>query len=155
MITRDGKVRVSAKGIVISGGRLLLTRARDRAGTYYLLPGGGQRNGETLHQAVVRECLEETGALVKPGEPRYVRDYVAANHEFSARTAGFHQVEIMFLCALVKRAGRADAPDRGQTGAAWVPLKKLGKIRLYPSVLKILLAPAGNPRGPVYLGDIN
>ena len=62
------KVRVSAKAIIIRKGKLLLLRARDRAGIYYLLPGGGQNNGETLHEALVREFLEEPGGA--PARPR-------------------------------------------------------------------------------------
>jgi 8-oxo-dGTP pyrophosphatase MutT (NUDIX family) len=155
MLTRDRKVRVSAKAIVARNGRLLLMRARDAAGSYYLLPGGGQRPGETLHEALVRECLEETGMLVSPGKPRYIRDYIAARHEFARVNRGFHQVEIMFECAFVRRAGRAHAPDQAQTGAEWVPFSRLGRIRLYPSLLKILIAPDGRLRGPMYLGDSN
>lgn len=155
MLTRDGKVRLSAKALVVRDGRLLLMRARDGAGGYYLLPGGGQKRGETLHEALVRECLEETGVLVAPGKPRYIRDYIAARHEFAAVNRGFHQVEIMFECAFVRKAGRAHAPDRSQTGAEWVPCSRLGRIRLYPSLLKILIAPDGRLRGPVYLGDSN
>lgn len=155
MLTRDKKVRISAKALVMRGGRLLLMRARDRAGAYYLLPGGGVKNGETLRGALVRECLEETGMLVSPGEPRYIRDYIAANHEFAGVNRGFHQVEIMFECAFVRRAGKAHAPDQSQTGAEWVPLARLGKIRLYPSLLKILISPTGRLRGPRYLGDSN
>ena len=155
MPTRDRKVRISAKALVIRGGRLLLMRARDRDGAYYLLPGGGQKGGETLHDALVRECLEETGVLVLPGQPRYIRDYIAARHEFAPVNRGFHQVEIMFECAFVRKAGRAHAPDASQTGAEWVSLSRLGRIRLYPSLLKILIAPDGRLRGPVYLGDSN
>lgn len=150
-----GQVRISAKAIIIRNGALLLMRARDRQGAYYLLPGGGQRRGETLHEALVRECLEETGVLVRPLQPRHIRDYVAANHEFARWDRDFHQVEVMFDCEFVRKAGKAHAPDKRQTGSAWVPLARLGGVRLYPSVLKILLAPAGRPRGPVYLGDIN
>ncbi|HCC48054.1 MAG TPA: NUDIX hydrolase [Elusimicrobia bacterium] len=155
MISRDKKVRISAKAIIIQDGRLLLMRARGREGAYYLLPGGGQKNGETLHGALVRECLEETGMLVKPGRPRYIRDYVAKNHEFARWDKDFHQVEIMFSCKFEKKAGKPHAPDNRQTGFSWVPLARLGRIRLYPSILKILISPAGKLRGPVYLGDIN
>ena len=35
-------------------------------GEYYSLPGGGQHTYETLHEAVIRECLEETGYCVIP-----------------------------------------------------------------------------------------
>lgn len=155
MITRDRKVRISAKAIVVREGRLLLMKGRDRSGTYYLLPGGGQQPGETLSEALTRECAEETGFLVKPLRPRYIRDYIADNHEFARQDRGFHQVEIMFSCRLLRKLGRPHAPDGNQTGFAWVPLSRLGKVRLYPSVLKILLTPSGRPRGPVYLGDIN
>ncbi|MGD9641206.1 MAG: NUDIX domain-containing protein [Elusimicrobiales bacterium] len=155
MTKRGGTVRISAKAIVIRNGRLLLMRARDRHGVYYLLPGGGQRPGETLHEAVTRECLEETGVLVAPGEPRHIRDYVGARHEFAREDRGFHQVEIMFDCDFVKKVGKARLPDPGQTGAEWVSLRRLGSVRLYPSLLKILLSPDGKRRGRIYLGDSN
>lgn len=155
MPPRTRGVRISAKAIVIRDGRLLLMRAKDRQGTYYLLPGGGQRAGETLHEAVVRECLEETGTLVQPAQPRYIRDYVGSRHEFARWDKGFHQVEIMFPCAFVRRVGGPRRPDPGQTGAQWIPLRRLGAVRLYPSLLKILISPDGGLRGPVYLGDSN
>ncbi|OGR74824.1 MAG: hypothetical protein A2X32_07925 [Elusimicrobia bacterium GWC2_64_44] len=155
MITRGKNVRISAKAILIRKGRVLLMRARDRQGVYYLLPGGGQRHGETLHEALVRECLEETGVLVRPLEARYIRDYIAGHHEFAASDGAFHQVEIMFLCEFVKKTGRPRRPDKNQTGSSWVLLSRLAKVRLYPSVLKPLLGPAGQLRGPVYLGDVN
>jgi 8-oxo-dGTP pyrophosphatase MutT (NUDIX family) len=155
MITKDRKVRISAKAITIRNKKVLLMRARDRAGVYYLLPGGGQRNGETLHETLVRECIEETGVLVQPGEPRYIRDYVARNHEFAKYDKDFHQVEIMFPCTFVKKVGEQHEPDARQTGASWVSTARLGRIRLYPSLLKILIAPDGRLRGPLYLGDSN
>ncbi len=155
MITRDKKVRLSAKALVVRDGRLLLMRARDRWGTYYLLPGGGQKNGETLADALRRECLEETGVLAEPLRPRYIRDYVGKNHEFARWDKGFHQVEIMFVCRYEGKKRTARVPDLRQTGAVWMPLARLEKIRLYPSVLKSLILPAGRFRGPVYLGDVN
>ena len=155
MITRDRKVRLSAKAIVIRGGRLLLMRAKDRWGTYYLLPGGGQKNGETLHDALRRECLEETGVAAEPLRPRYIRDYVGRNHEFARWDKDFHQVEIMFLCRYEGKKRTARRPDVRQTGAAWLPLERLAKIRLYPSALKKLILPSGRLSGPVYLGDVN
>ncbi|MDD5210139.1 MAG: NUDIX domain-containing protein [Elusimicrobiales bacterium] len=156
MTLKNKKVRISAKAIIIRKGKLLLMRARDRSGVYYLLPGGGQNNGETLHEALVRECLEETGILVRPGVPRYIRDYVAKNHEFSAADKGFHQVEVMFLCEYIKRVkGGTRELDARQTGVSWIPLKKLGTIKLYPSPLKTLIGPTGRLSGQIYLGDSN
>ncbi len=155
MITRDGKVRVSAKAILVRDGKLLLMRGKDRSGAYYLLPGGGQRAGETLREALTRECAEETGILVRPGRVRYVRDYIARNHEFAEWDRDFHQVEVMFVCTFVRRLGRPREPDASQTGFRWLPLGRLRAARFYPAVLKGLISGDGRMRGPVYLGDVN
>ena len=134
----------------------MLMKARNRAGEYYLLPGGGQKNGENLTETLKRECLEETGAEVIPGELRYVRDYISDNHEFATVDPGFHQVELMFSCRFrrVRKNARRE-PDNRQTGSEWVPLNALGKIRIYPSVLKRLISRSGKLTGPIYLGDVN
>lgn len=131
-------------------------KARDRMGEYYLLPGGGQRNGETLREAARRECLEETGAEVKPLELRFVRDYIAANHEFAGEDGSFHQVELMFSARFLRlRRGARLVPDSRQTGHEWVPLASLPRIRLYPSALRRRIKKDGTLSGPVYLGDAN
>jgi 8-oxo-dGTP diphosphatase len=149
-------VRNSAKAIIIRDGRLLLTVNDDGEGPFYLLPGGGQRPGEPLPEGLRRECREEIGAEIIVGELRYVRDYIAANHEFAAEDAGAHQVEYMFLCRLPDGAEPADGhePDSMQVGVEWVPLEGLASCRFYPAAMRPLLAGAC-VEGPVYLGDIN
>ena len=52
-IIRDGKV-------------LIVRRARPPARGVFTLPGGGVEAGETLHEAVIREVLEETGLVIAP-----------------------------------------------------------------------------------------
>jgi ADP-ribose pyrophosphatase YjhB (NUDIX family) len=52
-IIRDGKV-------------LIVRRARPPARGVFTLPGGGVEAGETLHEAVAREVLEETGLVIEP-----------------------------------------------------------------------------------------
>jgi 8-oxo-dGTP diphosphatase len=52
-IVRDGKV-------------LIVRRARPPARGVFTLPGGGVEAGETLHEAVAREVLEETGLVIEP-----------------------------------------------------------------------------------------
>jgi ADP-ribose pyrophosphatase YjhB (NUDIX family) len=158
-------VRISAKAIVVVDGRILLLRHLDADGDWYSLPGGGQRHGETLPEAVERECMEETGLRVEMGRLVFVRDYIAANHEFAHEDAGAHQVELMFECSLVggeqqapggKPGGpRGESPDDMQTGVEWVDLSSLDDLRLYPRAVAAAL-PNGVPgHGPVYLGDVN
>jgi ADP-ribose pyrophosphatase YjhB (NUDIX family) len=53
---------VSAKAVVVVNGRLLLLKRRDAEGDWHSLPGGGQMHGETVAEAIQRECLMQTGA---------------------------------------------------------------------------------------------
>jgi 8-oxo-dGTP diphosphatase len=153
------QIRVSAKAVIVSGGRVLLCRNVDELGDWYCLPGGGQRRGETLVEAVRRECLEEIGTDVEVGRLLFVRDYIAWNHEFAATDPETHQVELMFACAVPTgyEPGSGATPDGRQTGVEWLVISSLGARRIHPSGLRELLAKvsAGEVASPVYLGDAN
>ena len=150
--------RNSCKAVVFGEGSVLLTRNADAMGDFFLLPGGGQRFGETLHEAVMRETAEETGWLVEPGRLMLVRDYIGSNHCFAGEDGDVHQVELMFAA---EPRGRMDdwkpEPDAWQTGVDWLELSALDGVRVYPSVLSKLLPQLalGSYRGPVYIGDVN
>ncbi|MBN2566294.1 MAG: NUDIX domain-containing protein [Candidatus Eisenbacteria bacterium] len=150
-------VRVSVKAIVLVDGCILLARHRDRHGDWYSLPGGGQEHGETVEEAVRRECLEETGFRIRLGPLMFVRDYIAAHHEFADEDQGAHQVELMFHCQLLDEeqdlAGRVF--DQMQTGVEWIELSRLATCRLYPQAVARILANGLPTGGPVYLGDVN
>jgi 8-oxo-dGTP pyrophosphatase MutT (NUDIX family) len=152
------RLRNSAKAIIIRDGHLLATRHVDADGDWYLLPGGGQEPGETLVEAVRRECREETGALIEVCDLKLVREYIGRNHEFAEEDADAHQVEFMFECRLrgsSYQPALGGTPDISQIGVVWLPLPDLTSSRLYPSVLRTLLA-SGVPDGPpIYLGDVN
>jgi len=148
------KVRISAKAIIIQDGHLLVIRNRDSSGDWYTLPGGGQERGETLTAALNRECLEEIGSGVTVGRIRFVRDYIAKNHEFAAEDDS-HQVEVMFECQLTSAPGLGAKPDSMQTGVEWLELRDLSNHRLYPKALQRLLSGDAPVDGPLYLGDVN
>ena len=151
-------IRNSAKAIIIEDGRILLTRNRDKNGTFYLLPGGGQRHGESLAEAVERECMEELGVRVFVGDLLLVRDYISAHHEFADEDGGLHQVELMFRCRILEGEAHAgETPDDWQTGVEWVEMSELREIRLYPSALVEPLQRIARGENPEvrYLGDVN
>ena len=147
-------VRLSVKAIIIRQGRLLVLKCRDHEGVWYALPGGGQQVGETVIEALRRECLEELGCQVRIGPLRFIRDYISKNHEFAATDPDAHQVELMFECELESEPSLATQPDTMQEGFAWLEVSRLEGFRLYPRVLKKELR-STEKNGVLYLGDVN
>ncbi|MCX5973400.1 MAG: NUDIX domain-containing protein [Coprothermobacterota bacterium] len=150
-------IRNSAKAIIIDGGQLLAIKQYDVEGDWYTLPGGGQHPGETLVEALRRECREELGVGVEVGPLRHIREYIGANHEFAVEDADAHQVEFMFECVLLADPFTSEPilPDERQVGIAWLPLADLASYRLYPKELRAVLAHGIDPDARIYLGDTN
>lgn len=154
------KPRNSVKAVIIHEGAVLLTVNRDQWGEFLLLPGGGQRFGEDMVEALHRECREELGCEVLVGDLIGARDYIGAHHEFAEYDADFHQVEMFFRVDLAPgceaRLGPLadDEGDWAQTGIAWVPLADLPGRRIYPAALREWLPSLPEPQKR-YLGDVN
>jgi len=150
-------VRNSAKAIIIADGKLLAIKNVTEGTVWYLLPGGGQNHGETLVEALKRECVEEASIEIEVSDIVFVRDYISMNHEFAEEDNGAHQVEFMFECSIkgnTQPVKGAEA-DPWQTGVGWLPLNRLQEYSLYPSQLRKLLYHGIPLNYPVYLGDIN
>jgi ADP-ribose pyrophosphatase YjhB (NUDIX family) len=147
-------IRLSVKAIVIRNGTLLVIRMSSVDDDWFALPGGGQEVGETVHEALRRECREEIGSDVQIHGLRFVRDYIGKHHEFAATDGDVHQVELMFECTLESEPSTPTFPDTGQVGHAWLPVDDLASRPLYPRALAAALAQSGSTE-PVYLGDCN
>ena len=91
-----------------------------------------------------------------PGELRYVRDYIAANHEFAASDKAFHQVELMFVCRYrrLRKNARRELDVR-QVGTEWLPLAALTTARLYPLDPQKVNFPHRPSQRPHLPGDVN
>ncbi|MGM0877741.1 MAG: NUDIX domain-containing protein [Bacillota bacterium] len=150
-------IRNSAKAIIISGDKVLLTKNQDNEGYFYLFPGGGQEHGETIHNTLLRECIEEVGKEVEIGELLHIREYIGKNHEYSSFDFNVHQVEYYFVCTLVNNSYKTPTnPDSHQVGIEWIHINNLLEYRIYPKELKkYIIKHLNNEKSPVYLGDIN
>lgn len=152
----DRPLRNSAKALIIEDNKVLCTRNRDLFGDFYLLPGGGQNHSETLKEALIRECLEEIGALVEVGNLYFIREYISANHELAELDNSIHQIEFIFACTLTEplQSRPAHSIDAMQTGIVWLPISELENYRFYPASLieKIKNFPPVD-FAQVYLGD--
>lgn len=64
--------RVSCRAVVVDNGKLVAMYREKNDRVYYTFPGGGINDGETEHECVKRECLEEFGIVVEPVKKLYV-----------------------------------------------------------------------------------
>jgi 8-oxo-dGTP diphosphatase len=151
------RVRVAVKAVIVRDGKLLVTKNIGHGGVFYLLPGGGQDHGESLHDALRRECREEIGADVEIQDLLFVRDYIGRHHEFTRFEHDVHQLEIMFRCALADGAAPTVGarPDIYQVSVEWLDLSTPEAASLYPRALLTILQSLDSQNGPVYLGDVN
>jgi len=150
-------IRNSAKAVIIRDNKLLVIIKRDQYGPYAVLPGGGQRWGETLPNALMRECQEEIGTLVKVRKLLFIREYRSNQHEFAAVSPDIHQVEFYFKCKVRKdyEPSQGIHPDNGQEEVRWVALNRLDSLPLYPRIICSILVDLKHSVYPFYLGDCN
>jgi 8-oxo-dGTP diphosphatase len=148
-------IRNAVRAVIVRNDLLLLLKkAGGDRGERYALPGGAQNLGETLAQALQRECLEEIGSSVEIGALMNVADHFKARETDPPSTR--HMVEFLFRCTVpddyVARNGTK--PDKSQVGVVWVKLANLATMPLYPASLSHWL-PEGILRDTaVYLGSM-
>lgn len=149
-------VRTATRALIVEGEKVLLVKYRKGSQEWYTPPGGGQRFGENLHDALRRECREELGTELEIGPLVAVRDYIADNHGIE-QEEGTHQLELMFHCSLPEdfRLGEGGRPDEDQVAIEWVSFDSLREIHVFPEKLKEVIPDLPARPNLVYLGDVN
>jgi len=148
-------IRNAVRAVIVRDGRILLLKKFDGVrGERYALPGGAQDLGETLEQALDRECLEEIGTRVGIVALLHVGDYFKVRDTDPLSTR--HLVEFAFLCTVpddyVAHSGLK--PDKSQVDVVWADLANLPALPMSPGSLSQHL-PSGLQRNvAVYLGTI-
>lgn len=119
-------VRPSVSAVIFDRqGRLLLQQRSD--GGQWGLPGGSVEIGESLHEAVAREVLEETGLTVVPG--RLIGLYSDPSFQIVRYPDGnaWHYVSACFECRV--RGGQLTTCDE-TLALAWVKPGRLPRTLL-------------------------
>ena len=78
--------RINVRGIIWREGTLLCQQLIHETNEpawepYWCTPGGGVEDGETIHEALVREMIEETGITPKIGRLLFVQQFFDGEKE--------------------------------------------------------------------------
>ena len=128
-------VRSTVKAIILDNGKVLLNRCYDEPnGDYYSLPGGGQEQYETLYDALVRECLEETGYTVEPLRFAALMEEICDSAFIRETYPEYaHKMLHLFVCRLVTRVVKKPTEkDSSQIACEWVEIGDIARINLLP-----------------------
>ncbi len=150
-------IRNCAKALIIRDRKVLLVEKRVGDDNWFVFPGGGQDKGETLEEALQRECMEEIGTHVVLGPLRFIREYVGSKHEFGESHQDRHHIELLFLCDVPDdyqpRMGKE--PDQEQIRVDWIAIEDLATEPVFPRAIAKALATEDINTLHIYWGDVN
>ncbi|MCL2772834.1 MAG: NUDIX domain-containing protein [Oscillospiraceae bacterium] len=149
-------IRSTAKAVIIKDGKILLNKCRDaKNGDYYSLPGGGQHQYETLHEALIRECLEETGYTVIPVRFAALCEEICMSEEYREKYPEYaHKMYHIFICGLSDEDVKTPTEkDDMQENSEWIGIDSLEDIRILPIVLGSNIRGIIDNTSPFFLGS--
>ena len=150
------EIRNAARALIVRDDRILLLRKQGYMdGERFALPGGGQDPGETLQQALQRECQEEIGTQVLIHDLLHVADYFKVRDTDPPSTR--HLVEFLFHCEVPDSYApmNGEHPDKHQVEVVWALLDTLPDMPLFPRSLALFLGQWPGAFPPVYMGLID
>ena len=125
-------IRLRASILAVRDGEVLLVRHAKAGRDYWLLPGGGVEEGETLVEAARREVFEETGLDAAVGRLLMLCESIEPPEH------GRHIVHVIFA-ATIGPGSINPGRDGRLVDAAWVPVERLPWLETYPSISGELL----------------
>ena len=109
-------VRAGCRGIVLRGQEMLISHELNSG--WYLIPGGGLEEGESLEACCLREIEEETGVIARIEKPLFT---LQEHYE------DWLYISCYFLCSPVGQGTQALTAAEARRGlvAEWQPLEDM------------------------------
>lgn len=147
-------IRNATRALILRNDKVLLLQKEDEKGPRFALPGGGQETGESLTDALLRECEEEIGCQVIVKELLHVADYFR-DRDTDPPTVR-HLVEFVFVCEVPNDYVPCNGakPDKHQVGVVWADVEELSRFPIFPKSLIAHLSAAKLKTEHVYLGAV-
>lgn len=148
-------IRNAAKAIILHDNKILLDRCHlPDIGYFFALPGGGQKQYETMEEALIRECLEETGYTVRPETFVALYEEIYTDESLREKSPDYsHKILHIFKCSLESLVKTAPTEkDFGQLDCVWVDLNAITSIRILPAKIGDNIQALLHSNSPLYLG---
>jgi len=124
-------IRIRVGVILVKDGKILLIKHSKGKKSYWLLPGGGVKFGETLTQCACRELMEETNLEIKLCNLLYIIESISKNEKK-------HIINLIFNGEIT-----GGTPVLGQekrlSELKFVSLEDLNNLILYPPINSIII----------------
>lgn len=93
---------------------------------------------ESLEQAVIRECLEETGLSIRVKSLAAVQEEIITDPYYIQKSPDYcHEHMWYFRCELTETQPQESTHhDLGQVGIQWIPLEEIRSIPILPEWLR-------------------
>jgi 8-oxo-dGTP pyrophosphatase MutT (NUDIX family) len=158
-------IRNAAKAFVIKENHILLNKCKNSTSynlgethpdeVYYDLPGGGQNQFETIEEAVIRECMEETGYNIVVERLAALYEEIVIDAELGELYPDYvHKIYFVFLCH--PQEGEVTAiteRDFGQITSEWIDINHIMDLNLHPNIIKSNFYEILNTANPIFFGS--
>ncbi|MCU0821566.1 MAG: NUDIX hydrolase [Spirochaetes bacterium] len=143
MEKRSTRIRVAA--VIVEKEKLLLIAHKKMNDVYWLLPGGGVKYGESLHEALKREAMEELGIKVNICRPVLICDSVDP-------VGKRHILNICFYCSREDGEYKLGS-DKRLHGFGFFSSDDISRLQVFPPIKEELISIlSGNCTKDIYLG---
>ncbi|WP_298964578.1 NUDIX domain-containing protein [uncultured Roseibium sp.] len=146
-------IRSTPRAFICRGEKLLVQEKQHPVkGRYFTLPGGKQEAGETLEDALRRECREEIGAAVTVKQLLHVAEVFRPK---SGTNDYQHQLDFVFNCSVPEgyEPVLGCSPDPHQIATCWITPENAQQLR--PSYVTKLFSHGCRRDVEIYLGSHN
>lgn len=151
-------IRNAAKAIILHDGKVLLNKYVGGKGEIcYDLPGGGQNQFETMEEAVIRECMEETGYKVRPMRFAALAEEIYDDEELRNKYIDYtHRILHIFVVEIAdNNRYEPTEKDANQLESTWVDIKDVSGLDIRPSLLRGNFEKIVTSQSPLYLGVVH
>lgn len=124
------KHRISVGALVVKQNKILMVNhKREDRYDFWVAPGGGVKNIESMEQAVIREVIEETGYEVSVGRLLYIEEMYEPS---------YRMIKFWYQCELINgelNFSSQEAKAEYIVDAKFMSRDELSKTIVFPSVL--------------------